>query len=143
MATAPGLCVQTQDKATVMMAYMDRNNKVTNKTKKESIVMFGKQVQFIPIRDKPIQYQCSRCWGISHCNKECLLAAWAVRCFVCGQSHHSNVHNYECAGKHTIPGVCLCKFKCLVCGGGDHHAASPNALRRRGSKSQRNSGELS
>ena len=124
--------VQTQDKATVMMAYVDRENKVTAQAKKETIVMFGKQVQFVPVGDKPIQYQCSRCWAIGHRNKECRLAAGVVRCFICGKSHHGNVHNYECAGKHTILGVCSCAFKCLVCGGADHHAASPKCPKKAG-----------
>ena len=124
--------VQTQEKATVMMAYVDRENKVTNRAKKETIVMFGKQVQFVPVGDKPIQFQCSRCWGIGHRNKECRLAPGVVRCFICGKSHHGNVHNYECSGKHTIPGVCSCAFKCLVCGGADHHAASPKCPKKAG-----------
>ena len=124
--------VQTQDKATVMMAYVDRDNSITAKAKKESIVMFGRQVQFVPVGDKPIQYQCSRCWAIGHRNKECRLAAGVVRCFICGKSHHGNVHNYECAGKHVIPGVCSCAFKCLVCGGADHHAASPKCPKKAG-----------
>ena len=124
--------VQTQEKATVMMAYVDRENKVTSRAKKETIVMFGKQVQFVPVGDKPIQFQCSRCWGIGHRNKECRLAPGVVRCFICGKSHHGNVHNYECAGKHTIPGVCSCAFKCLVCGGADHHAASPKCPKKAG-----------
>ena len=124
--------VQTQEKATVMMAYVDRDNSVTAKAKKESIVMFGRQVQFVPVGDKPIQYQCSRCWAIGHRNKECRLAAGVVRCFICGKSHHGNVHNYECAGKHVIPGVCSCAFKCLVCGGADHHAASPKCPKKAG-----------
>ena len=124
--------MQTQDKATVMMAYVDRDNSITAKAKKESIVMFGRQVQFVPVGDKPIQYQCSRCWAIGHRNKECRLAAGVVRCFICGKSHHGNVHNYECVGKHTIPGVCSCAFKCLVCGGTDHHAASPKCPKKAG-----------
>ena len=124
--------VQTQEKATVMMAYVDRDNLVTNRAKKESIVMFGKQVQFVLVGDKPIQYQCSRCWGIGHRNKECCLAAGVVRCFICGGSHHGNVHNYKCVGKHMVLGVCTCKFKCLMCGGVDHHAASPKCLKKAG-----------
>ena len=124
--------VQTQEKATVMMAYVDRENKVTNRAKKETIVMFGRQVQFVPVGDKPIQYQCSRCWAIGHRNKECRLVAGAIRCFICGKSHHGNVHNYECSGKHVIPGVCSCAFKCLVCGGADHHAASPKCPKKAG-----------
>ena len=124
--------VQTQDKATVMMAYVNRDSAVTTRAKKETIVMFGKQVQFVPVRDKPIQYQCSRCWAIGHRNKECRLAVGVVRCFIWGKSHHGNVHNYECAGKHTIPGVCSCSFKCLVCGGADHHAASPKCPKKAG-----------
>ena len=124
--------VQTQDKATVMMAYVDRENKVTSRAKKETIVMFGKQVQFVPVGDKPIQFQCSRCWAIGHRNKECRLAPGVIRCFICGKSHHGNVHSYECTGKHTIPGVCSCAFKCLVCGGSDHHAASPKCPKKAG-----------
>ena len=124
--------VQMQDKAMVMMAYVDRDNKVMTRAKKETIVMFGKQVQFVPVGDKPIQYQCSRCWVIGHHNKECRLAAGVVHCFICGKSHHSNVHNYKCTGKHTIPGVCSCAFKCLVCGGADHHTASPKCPKKAG-----------
>ena len=115
-----------------MMAYVDRDNSVTTRAKKESIVMFGRQVQFVPVGDKPIQYQCSRCWAIGHRNKECRLAAGVVRCFICRKSHHGNVHNYECTGKYTILGVCSCAFKCLVCGGTDHHAVSPKCPKKAG-----------
>ena len=122
--------VATQDKATVFFAYVDRNNEVTKKATKESIVMFGRQIQFVPVGSKPVVDQCTRCWALGHKNRDCKLVAGVVRCYVCNGSHHGDVHDFECAGKHKSPGVCDCKFKCSLCGDPKHNASSIHCPRK-------------
>ena len=54
----------------------------------------------------------------------------AVKCFICGGKHHGSTHDYECAGKHKTPGVCDCKYKCMLCGDTKHNAASINCPKK-------------
>lgn len=92
--------------------------------------MFGSQVQFILVGNKPIQVQCSKCWALGHKFGECKLGEGEVKCFICGGKHHGSTHNYECTGKHQTPGVCDCKNKCLLCGDTKHNAASINCPKK-------------
>ena len=130
--------VATQDKATIFFAYVDRNNEVTKAATKESVVMFGRQVQFVPVGNKPVTDQCTRCWALGHKNRDCKLAAGVVRCYVCNGSHHGDVHDFECAGKHKTPGVCDCKFKCALCGDTKHNASSIHCPRKAGVRLTKN-----
>ena len=122
--------VATQTKATVMFAYVDKDGEVTKRLSKEAIYMFGPQVQFVPVGNKPIQVQCSKCWSLGHKFGECKLGEGEVKCFICGGKHHGSTHDYECAGKHSTTGVCDCKFKCLLCGDTKHNAASINCPKK-------------
>ena len=122
--------VATQAKGTVMFAYVDKDGETTKKLSKEAIYMFGSQVQFVPVGNKPIQVQCSKCWSLGHKFRDCKLKEDEVKCFVCGGKHHGSTHDYECAGKHKTPGVCDCKFKCLLCGDTKHNAASINCPKK-------------
>ena len=122
--------VATQSKATVMFAYVDKDGETTKKLAKEAIYMFGSQVQFVPVGNKPIQQQCSKCWALGHKFGECKLGEGEVKCFVCGGKHHGSTHDFECAGKHKTPGVCDCKFKCMLCGDHKHNAASINCPKK-------------
>ena len=123
LVTAPEIHSHAS-KGTVMFAYVDKDGEVTKKLSKEAIYMFGSQVQFITVGNKPIQQQCSKCWVLGHKFGECKLGKDEVKCFVCGGKHHRFTHNYECAGKHKTPGVCNCKFKCMLCGDHKHNAVS-------------------
>ena len=116
--------VATQAKATVMFAYVDKDGETTKKLSKEAIYMFGSQVQFVPVGNKPIQVQCSKCWLLGHKFGDCKLGEGEVKCFVCGGKHHGSTHDYECRGKHKTPGVCDCKHKCMLCGDTKHNMAS-------------------
>ena len=122
--------VATQMKATVMFAYVDKDSETTKKLSKEVIYMFGSQVQFVPVGNKPIQQQCSKCWALGHKFGKCKLKEDEVKCFVCGKKHHGSTHDYECTGKHKTPGVCDCKFKCMLCGDHKHNAASINCPKK-------------
>ena len=122
--------VATQSKATVMFAYVDKDGETTKKLSKEAIYMFGLQVQFVPVGNKPIQQQCSKCWALGHKFGECKLGKEEVKCFICGGKHHGSTHDFECAGKHKTPGVCDCKFKCMLCGDHKHNAASINCPKK-------------
>ena len=122
--------VATQAKGTVMFAYVDKDGETTKKLSKEAIYMFGSQVQFVPVGNKPIQTQCSKCWALGHKFGECKLGEDEVKCFICGGKHHGSTHDYECAGKHKTPGVCDCNFKCLLCGDTKHNAASINCPKK-------------
>ena len=122
--------VATQAKGTVMFAYVDKDGETTKKLSKEAIYMFGSQVQFVPVGNKPIQVQCSRCWALGHKFGDCKLGENEVKCFICGGKHHGSTHDYECAGKHKTPGVCDCNFKCLLCGDSKHNAASINCPKK-------------
>ena len=122
--------VATQSKATVMFAYVDKDGETTKKLSKEAIYMFGSQVQFVPVGNKPIQQQCSKCWALGHKFGECKLKDDEVKCFICGGKHHGSTHDFECAGKHKTPGVCDCKFKCMLCGDHKHNAASINCPKK-------------
>ena len=122
--------VATQAKGTVMFAYVDKDGETTKKLSKEAIYMFGSQVQFVPVGNKPIQVQCSKCWALGHKFGDCKLGAEEVKCFICGGKHHGSTHDYECAGKHKTPGVCDCKYKCLLCGDPKHNAASINCPKK-------------
>ena len=130
--------VTSQDKATIFFAYVDRNNEVTKAATRESIVMFGRQVQFVPVGNKPVTDQCTRCWALGHKNRDCKLVAGVVRCYVCNGSHHGDVHDFECTGKHKVPGVCDCKFKCALCGDNKHNASSIHCPRKAGVRLTKN-----
>ena len=116
--------VATQAKATVMFAYIDKDRETTKKLSKEAIYMFGSQVQFVPVGNKPIQVQCSKCWSLGHKFGDCKLGKGEVKCFICGGKHHGSTHDYECTGKHKTPRVCDCKHKCMLCGDTKHNTAS-------------------
>ena len=122
--------VATQAKGTVMFAYVDKDGETTKKLSKEAIYMFGSQVQFVPVGNKPIQVQCSKCWALGHKFGDCKLGEEEVKCFICGGKHHGSTHDYECAGKHKTPGVCDCNFKCLLCGDSKHNAVSINCPKK-------------
>ena len=122
--------VATQTKGTVMFAYVDKDGETTKKLSKEALYMFGSQVQFVPVGNKPIQVQCSKCWALGHKFGECKLGESEVKCFICGGQHHGSTHDYECKGKHQTPGVCDCKNKCLLCGDTKHNAASINCPKK-------------
>ena len=76
--------VATQAKAMVMFAYVDKDGETTKKLTKEAIYMFGSQVQFILVGNKPIQVQCSKCWVLGHKFGECKLGEGEIKCFICG-----------------------------------------------------------
>ena len=57
---------------------------------------------------------------------------------MCNGSHHGDVHDFECTGKHKSPGVCDCKFKCALCGDTKHNASSIHCPRKAGVRLTKN-----
>ena len=114
----------SMEKATVTFAYIDDDStSVTKKAQKSKIAMFGEFVPFIPVGDKAVSQQCTRCWKLGHIAKYCSSAVEI--CFVCGGSHDGTPHNFHCPSKsHKVMGVCDCKVSCLVCKQDGHSARS-------------------
>ena len=92
--------------------------------------MFGRQVQFVHCGDKAIIVQCSRCHSMEHFARKCPVPEGEVRCPKCAGNHTMKEHDYECPGKHRIPGKCDCVFKCILCNQPGHHARSKTCPRR-------------
>ena len=114
----------SMEKATVTFAYIDNNSTlVTKKAQKSKIAMFGEFVPFIPVGNKAVSQQCTRCWKLGHIAKYC--SSIAEICFVCGGSHDGTPHNFHCPSKsHKVMGICDCKVTCLVCKQDGHSARS-------------------
>ena len=114
----------SMDKATVTFAYIDDDStSVTKRAQKSKIAMFGEFVPFVPVGDKAVSQQCTRCWKLGHIAKYCSSAAEI--CFICGGNHEGTPHNFHCPSKsHKVMGVCDCKVTCLVCKQDGHSARS-------------------
>ena len=92
--------------------------------------MFGRQVQFVHCGDKAIIVQCSRCHSMEHFARKCPVPEGEVRCPKCAGNHTMKEHDYECPGRHRVPGKCDCVFKCILCNQPGHHARSKTCPRR-------------
>lgn len=118
--------------ATLQVSYLDETGEVTKTIQHSDVHMFGRKVKFFVIGNNPRLAQCSKCHEIGHEAKSptCKLPANALRCHLCGGTHHSSEHDFFCRGVHKIAGKCDCKFKCLLCKGNGHHARSRNCPKR-------------
>ena len=114
----------SMEKATVTFAYIDdESNTITKRVSKSKVAMFGEFVPFIPVGDKAVSQQCTRCWKLGHLTRYCTSAS--ELCFICNGSHDGTPHNFHCAAKtHKSLGVCDCKLSCSVCKGEGHTARS-------------------
>ena len=92
--------------------------------------MFGRQVQFVHCGDKAIIVQCSCCHSMEHFARKCPVPEGEVRCPKCNGNHMMKEHDYECPGRHRVPGKCDCVFKCILCNQSGHHAHSKTCPRR-------------
>ena len=118
--------------ATLQVSYLDETGEITKAIQRSEIHMFGRRVKFFVIGNNPRLAQCSRCHDIGHKARSplCKLPANAVKCHLCGGSHHSLKHDHACKGIHKVAGKCDCKRKCILCKGSGHHARSRNCPKR-------------
>ncbi|KAH8978920.1 hypothetical protein EDB86DRAFT_3089826 [Lactarius hatsudake] len=125
--------VAQQPKGTVKFAYVDENGQITARAKRDSVFLFNEKARFVPTGDVATIQLCGRCHRIGHATNStaCPLPENAVRCYICGGSHHSNDHANQCPRPHDKVGVCRCLFPCINCGGG-HNARSPHCKLKMG-----------
>ncbi|KAH8999848.1 hypothetical protein EDB86DRAFT_3139193 [Lactarius hatsudake] len=118
--------VSTNPRGTVKFAYVDEDGRITAQAKRDGVFLFNEKTRFIPTGDVATIILCGRCHRIGHATDSpaCPLPLNAVRCFICGGSHHSDHHATHCPNQHDKVGECRCLFPCINCGGG-HNARSP------------------
>jgi hypothetical protein len=114
-----------RDTATVAFAYLDATGKVARSAGAEGVWMFGVRVQFVRTGDSPVFTQCGKCHELGHVTAGCTMTRNSSKCYRCGGSHESGVHDEKCkATTHRIGGVCDCAFPCLLCKQTRHHCRS-------------------
>ncbi|KAH8985225.1 hypothetical protein EDB86DRAFT_3083781 [Lactarius hatsudake] len=125
--------VSMNPKGTVKFAYVDEDGRITAQAKRDGIFLFNERARFVPTGDVASILLCGRCHRISHATDStaCPLPANGVRCFICGEAHHSNDHATHCPNQHDKVGECRCLFPCINCGGG-HNARSPHCKLKMG-----------
>lgn len=118
--------------ATLQVSYLDETGEITKNIQRSEIHMFSRRVKFFVIGNNPRLAQCSRCHDIGHEARSllCKLPANALKCHLCGGSHHSSTHNFFCKGVHKVASKCDCKLKCILCKGNGHHSCSRNCPKR-------------
>jgi hypothetical protein len=118
--------------STVLVAYIDDGNLISQRATKEGVYMFGRQVAFIHCGDSPTLVQCSRCHMLGHyaTSTRCKAPVNSIKCFRCGAAHDGRKHDYKCTRDHKVPGKCDCVLKCLLCGAKDHHCRSQKCPKR-------------
>ncbi|KAH9004799.1 hypothetical protein EDB86DRAFT_3099304 [Lactarius hatsudake] len=125
--------ISTNPRGTVKFAYVDEDGKITAQAKRDGVFLFNERTRFVPTGDVATIVLCGRCHRIGHTTDStaCPLPTNAVRCFICGGSHHSNDHVAHCPNQHDKVGECRCLFPCINCGGG-HNARSPQCKLKMG-----------
>ena len=67
---------------------------------------------------------------MEHFARKCPVPEGEVCCPKCAGNHTMKEHDYECPGRHRVPGKCDCVFKCILCNQPGHHARSKTCPRR-------------
>ena len=85
------------ERGTVIFAYEDKDNKITEAAISNGVAMFGKMIRFIPMGDVPIVLQCGRWWQLGHRTEwdTCKITGTEVVCYRCGGRHSAGNHDYE------------------------------------------------
>ncbi|KAH9004718.1 hypothetical protein EDB86DRAFT_3072194 [Lactarius hatsudake] len=125
--------ISSNPRGTVKFAYVDEDGKITAQAKRDGVFLFNERTRFVPTGDVATILLCGRCHRIGHATDSpaCPLPSNAVRCFICGLSHHSNDHAAHCPNQHDKVGECRCLFPCINCGG-NHNARSPQCKLKMG-----------
>ncbi|KAH8976843.1 hypothetical protein EDB86DRAFT_3094128 [Lactarius hatsudake] len=125
--------VSSNPRGTVAFAYADESGKITAQAKRDGVFLFNEKTNFIPVGNTPTIIMCGRCHRIGHATDTpaCPLPATAIRCHICGGSHHPQDHATHCTRPHDKVGECRCQYPCLNCGG-SHNARSPKCPLKKG-----------
>ncbi|KAN0130607.1 hypothetical protein V8E53_011581, partial [Lactarius tabidus] len=128
----PPTAIMGDASATALMAIVDKDRSLVRSIQANNIHMFGRQVKFVVIGDRPALIQCGRCHLLGHNTRSplCKTPPHAVRCYKCSGPHHAQQHAFYCKGKHTDARHCNCKLKCILCGNFGHHAQSRQCPKR-------------
>src|SRR6201996_9624383 len=113
-----------QDKSMICLTLVHPDGTIAACAAKAGIHMFGAMCTVIVMGDEPVVCQCSHCHLLGHNMSGCWLKAGTIKCYICGGAHLVQAHGAHCKDEHTIPGVCCCKYKCLLCGKLGHHACT-------------------
>ncbi|KAN0135116.1 hypothetical protein V8E53_007007, partial [Lactarius tabidus] len=118
--------------ATALMAIVDEDGSLVRSIQANNIHMFGRQIKFVVVGDRPALIQCGRCHLLGHNTRSplCKVPPQAVKCYRCGGPHHAQQHAFYCKGKHADARHCNCKPKCILCGNIGHHARSRQCPKR-------------
>jgi hypothetical protein len=104
--------------STVTFAISDPDGSITSNLLNGRAAMFGKEVIVQRWVDKPALVQCSHCHALGHIktSRACPLGKDSAKCYKCGGSHLSEMHDQKCKRTHAVAGICDCShFKCLNC----------------------------
>jgi len=110
--------------SSVTFAISDPDGSITSTLLNGRAALFGKEVNIQRWVDKPALVQCSKCHALGHIktSRACPLGKDSVKCYICGGSHLSDVHDQKCPRKHEVAGICDCgHFKCLNCHNKGHN----------------------
>ncbi|KAH9170549.1 hypothetical protein EDB89DRAFT_2071777 [Lactarius sanguifluus] len=118
--------IANKPRATVNFAYVDEKGAITGKAHADGVFMYNERTNYVVTGDTPTIVLCGRCHRIGHATDStaCPLPSNAVRCFICGGSHHSLDHATHCPNPHDKVRECHCRFRCINCGQ-NHNARSP------------------
>ena len=119
-----------KDKSTVCIAFVDPSGTASAALAKASVSMFGARTPVLIMGDSPVIRQCGRCHELGHTTTTCRKPAGFLRCYKCGGAHLESAHGAVCKGPHEKPGVCQCRYPCLLCGKRGHHARDRNCPKR-------------
>jgi len=106
------------DYSTITFAISDPDGAITSALLRGRAALFGKEVIIQRWVDKPALVQCSHCHALGHIktSRACPLGKDSVKCYICGGSHKSEIHDQKCPRKHAVAGICDCThIKCLNC----------------------------
>ena len=111
-----------KEKLTVCIAFVDPCGSASAALAKAVVSMFGARTPVLVMGESPVIHQCSRCHELGHTTATCRKPAGFLRCYKCGGAHLATAHGAVCKGPHEKPGVCQCRYPCLLCGKRGHHA---------------------
>jgi hypothetical protein len=118
--------LQTRSHGMVLFAYEDVDSSLTQNALEQGVAMFGYQVKFVPVGDKPRLIQCGQCHELGHFDGDpiCKIAYNQLWCVRCGGAHSHDDHAFNCprAASHCVADLCKCVFPCLLCGKPGHNA---------------------
>ncbi|KAN0140925.1 hypothetical protein V8E53_001369 [Lactarius tabidus] len=118
--------------AMALMPIVDEDRSLIRNIQANNIHMFGRQIKFVIVGNRPALIQCGRVHMLGHNTRSslCKTPPHAVCCYKCGGPHHTQQHTFYCKGKHADARHCNCKLKCILCSNTGHHTRSQQCPKR-------------